>query len=94
MLPGVSPLVYSRFLLENMVYTDQPYGIEPVKDRDGKTLVTPKDTCQPGEFQEKDMKTLELVRQKVEKGGKVLIYTSWVRIDTQQKLLGLLAQRG
>lgn len=155
-LPGVSPLVYSRFLLQNTVflslmdmgkdlpeyeeipvgitmrpevkkeykalseqfrsllrsekggarkllsaylntltiYPDQPYGIEPVKDRDGKTLVTPKDTCQPGEFQEKDQKTLELVRQKVAAGEKVLIYTSWVRIDTQEKLLQKLLEEG
>ncbi len=156
MLPGVSPLVYSRFLLENTVflslmdmgkdlpeyeeipvglimhpevkkeyqslseqflsllrsergaarkllsaylntltvYPDQPYGIEPVTDRDGKVLVTPKDASQPGELHSKDHKALELIRQKVAAGEKVLIYTSWVRIDTQEKLLKNLLEQG
>lgn len=84
----------SAYLNTLTVYPDQPYGIPPVLDYDGRPLVIPMDTAQPEELHQKDMKTLELVRQKVEKGEKVLIYTSWVRIDTQQKLLGLLAQRG
>ena len=66
----------------------------PVLDYEGKPLVIPKDRSQPEELHQKDMKALELIRQKVDRGEKVLIYTSWVRIDTQQKLLGLLAQRG
>lgn len=156
MLPGVSPLVYSRFLLQNTVflslmdmgkdlpeyeeipvglimhpevkkeyqslseqflsllrsergaarkllsaylntltvYPDQPYGIEPVTDRDGKVLVTPKDASQPRELHSKDHKALELVRQKVAAGEKVLIYTRWVRIDTQEKLLRELTEQG
>ena len=40
------------------------------------------------------MKALELIRQKVDRGEKVLIYTSWVRIDTQEKLLRELTERG
>ena len=156
MLPGVSPLVYSRFLLLNTVflslmdmgkdlpeyeeipigltmlpdveqeyqclselfryqicanhknakkllsaylntltiYPDQPYGIPPVLDYEGKPLVVPKDRSQPEELHQKDMKALELIRQKVDRGEKVLIYTSWVRIDTQEKLLRKLTERG
>lgn len=156
MLPGVSPLVYSRFLLSNTVflslmdmgkdlpeyeeipigltmneavaaeykslaeqflsliksekgaakkllsaylntltiYPDQPYGIPPVKDVNGKELVVPKDASHPGELHEKDQKVLELVERKIAGGEKALIYTSWVRIDTQEKLLNLLTEKG
>ena len=34
---------------------------------------------------------MEITRNKVSAGGRVLIYTSWVRIDSQQKLLTALA---
>ena len=37
---------------------------------------------------------LELVRQKTANGERVLIYTSWTRTDSQQKLLKLLQENG
>lgn len=157
LLPGVSPLVYSRFLLEhtaflslsdmgkelpdyeeipvplNMsketgteyrriekqlvevmrsdkaaakkilstylnlltVYPDQPYGqpevLHPVT---GKPIVTPQDTGDSTMIAEKERTVLDLVEQKIQKGEKVLVYTSWVRTDSQQKLLRLLRERG
>ncbi len=158
LLPGVSPLVYSRFLLENAVflslsdmgkelpeyeeipvavpmredveeeyrrlqqtfqkiirsdrriaqkvlsafmglltvYPDQPYGHKPiVHPLDSEiVLADPQDLSCPEELQEKDRQVLELVERKVRDGERVLIYTSWVRIDTQEKLLRLLTEKG
>ncbi len=156
-LPGVSPLVYSRFLLENAVflslmdmgkdlpeyeeipiplhlphkireeydrisrtlkdfmqkdrkaaqkilsaymglltvYPDQPYGHDPlVNPITGDEVVRPKDLATIGDLHPKDKKALEITRNKVSAGGRVLIYTSWVRIDSQQKLLTALAGEG
>lgn len=42
----------------------------------------------------KEEKALEIVRAKVAAGERVLIYTSWTRTDSQQKLLKLLTQEG
>ena len=156
-LPGVSPLVYSRFLMENAVflslndmgkdlpeyeefpielrmnaaveeeysrvehelieilkhekkiaqrilsaylglltvYPDQPYG-QPtvVNPLNGKPLVVPQDMSSFDELHAKDEKILEIVADKISKGQRVLIYTSWVRIDTQEKLTKLLTENG
>ena len=157
-LPGVSPLVYSRFLLENAVflsladmgkelpeyeeipvelemrddirteylrlerefrrvihveqkvcrrvmsalmglltvYPDQPYDQPPILDPRNKkiAMVTPASLSSIEELHQKDLKLLELVQRKMDQGENVLVYTSWVRIDTQQKLLSLFAQHG
>ena len=37
---------------------------------------------------------LEKVREKISAGGRVMIYTSWTRTDSQQKLLKLLTSEG
>ena len=69
-------------------YPDQPYGHAPVLcPKTGHELVRPGDTAGEGDVLEKDAKTLELVKDKMSKGGRVLIYTAWTRLDTQQKLL-------
>ena len=156
-LPGVSPLVYSRFLLEytaflslsdmgkdlpdyeeipvpldmpgkvwdgykhaeqilqkvlktdrkaankllstylNLltVYPDQPYDQpEIVHPIDGDVIVKPANAACFENILPKEEKTLELVRAKVAAGERVLIYTSWTRTDSQQKLLKLLTQEG
>lgn len=156
-LPGVSPLVYSRFLLEktaflsladmgkalpdyeeipvalNMakdvaaeyrrvenclvevlrsnrkiaqkilstylnlltVYPDQPYDQPPVLHPEtGTPLVVPSDTGSFEVLGEKEEAVLDIVRRKSEAGEKVLIYTSWVRIDAQKKLTKLLTENG
>ena len=157
-LPGVSPLVYSRFLLDNAlflsladmgkhlpeyeeipiqlemradvfaeykrleeefrkvmssgrniaqkvmsafmglltVYPDQPYDQPPILNPLNKKeiLVTPASLSNIGELHQKELKLLELVARKMSRGENVLIYTSWVRIDTQKKLLELFARQG
>ena len=156
-LPGVSPLVYSRFLLEktaflslsdmgkdlpdyeeipvalNMsaeameeyrrvegilvnflksdrkiaqkilstylnlltVYPDQPYEQPPVfHPLSGKPIVLPEDCGDADTVGEKEQAVLDIVRRKVEAGERVLVYTSWVRSDSQRKLLKLLTQNG
>lgn len=156
-LPGVSPLVYSRFLLEytaflslsdmgkdlpdyeeipvpldmpgkvwdgykhaeqilqkvlktdrkaankllsaylNLltVYPDQPYDQpEIVHPIDGDVIVNPANTACFEDILPKEEKPLEIVRAKVAAGERVLIYTSWTRTDSQQKLMKLLTQAG
>lgn len=160
-LPGVSPLVYSRFLLENavflslldmgkdlpeyeeiplplslppeqadayekleralqhilrnrsremrkiaqkllsvylnllMAYPDQPYGHKPVcNPLTGAELVKPIDSGKPDDCTEKDRVTLDLIKRKVEAGGRVLLYVNWVRLDTRKRLLSRLLENG
>lgn len=156
-LPGVSPLVYSRFLLEytaflslsdlgkelpdyeeipvplemppkvceayksaervlqnvlkgdryaarkllstylNLltVYPDQPYDQpEIIHPLGGRVLVKPEDTACFEDVLPKDETALKIVRAKVAAGGRVLIYTSWTRTDSQKKLLELLNREG
>ena len=156
-LPGVSPLVYSRFLMENAVflslmdmgkdlpeyeeipvelelrqdiqdeygrieralrelmrtdrkaakkilsaymnlltvYPDQPYGHEAiVHPLDGQSIVQPNNLATMDDLHPKDLETLSIVRKKVAQGERVLIYTSWTRIDSQKKLLSVLNKEG
>lgn len=156
-LPGVSPLVYSKFLLENTVflslanmgkelpdyeeipvpchltdniekeysfmeselkkilslqkdisqkiqsnylnlliaYPDQPYGHRPIIHPHTKeVLLEPKDLSVFEDLQPKDEQVIELVERKIKSGERVIIYTSWVRLDSQKKLLKQLTSRG
>ena len=151
-LPGISPIVYSRYLMENTVflslydmakdlpdyeeipvacemfesvekeyrhmedefrtvmrkdrrlankllspylnlltaYPDQPYGHAPVIA--GDYSIVPKDfTDEPND---KLNNVLELVGKKVAAGEKVIIYTAWVRLDTQPLLTDRLKEMG
>ena len=156
-LPGVSPLVYSRFLLEQTaflslsdmgkdlpdyeeipvpldmesavekeykriekiltevlksdrkaarrilssylnlltIYPDQPYDQPEIVHPDtGLSLVEPQSI---GDFETigaKERSVLDIVRRKVENGERVLVYTSWTRADSQQKLMKLLNAEG
>lgn len=157
LLPGVSPLVYSRFLMEYVVflsltdmgkdlpeyeeipiplpmpkevekeydrvesvlknvlkndrkaakkilsaylnlltaYPDQPYGHKPIYHPFyGDEIVKPVDTAAPDTLLPKDEKVLELVERKINAGEKVLVYTNWTRLDTQEKLKRLFLERG
>ena len=44
----------------------------------------------PGTILPKDEEVLKLVERKIAAGEKVLIYTNWTRLDTQQRLQKLL----
>ena len=156
-LPGVSPLVYSRFLLEytaflslsdmgrdlpdyeeipvplsmpekvhaaykraertlqevlrsdrkaanqllsaylNLltIYPDQPYDqpaiVHPI---DGYEILEPPNVAGFNDILPKEEKVLEIVREKIAAGERVLVYTSWVRTDSQQKLVRLLTREG
>ena len=157
LLPGVSPLVYSRFLLEKAAflslsdlkadlpeyeeipvalkmpqaveeeyqriesalksvlkndkkaarkilsaylnlltaYPDQPYGQKPVyHPLDGEPVVTPVDSVTPEELLPKEKEVLRIVSRKLEAGERVLIYTNWTRLDTQDRLQKLLSSHG
>ena len=156
-LPGVSPLVYSRFLLEKTaflslmdmgkalpdyeeipvaldlehpvqdayrcmekqlisvlkhekkiarrilstylnlltVYPDQPYDQPPVLNPEtGEPLVAPENLGSFDQYGEKENAVLDIVQRKVEAGENVLVYTSWVRTDSQKKLMKLLTKHG
>ena len=156
-LPGVSPLVYSRFLLEQTAflsladmgkdlpdyeeipipldmeeevaeeyrriesilrkilktggkaarrilsaylnlltaYPDQPYDQPPIVEPDsGEPLVEPLDMGDFDTIGAKERAVLDIVQRKVERGERVLVYTSWTRTDSQQKLLKLLTGAG
>ena len=58
------------------------------------SVIEPKSLSSFDELHEKDTATLDIVKRKVENGEKVLIYTSWVTIDTQDKLKNMLEENG
>ena len=87
--------ILSAYLNLLTVYPDQPYDqpkvIHPIT---GMPIVTPKSCGDFSRLFPKEKKVLELVRQKTANGERVLIYTSWTRTDSQQKLLKLLQENG
>lgn len=85
----------SKFLSLLTTYSDQPYNAEPIMRLGHEMpLITPKNLSNIHELHEKDIAVLDIVRRKREAGEKVLIYTSWVKIDTQEKLQMLLEKEG
>lgn len=92
---GTSMKLMSSFLSLLTTYPDQPYGHEPIYyPKSKEACVTPKDLSDPDELHEKDNAVLDIVKRKIENGERVLIYTSWVKIDTQDKLKKLLEEQG
>jgi len=94
--PKLARKIMSAALNLLTVYPDQPYGHPPVMNplEDGASIVVPKDTATPQDMHQKDLKLMELMEKKMQAGENVLIYTSWVRIDTQEKLKRLLHEAG
>ena len=87
--------ILSAYLNLLTVYPDQPYDQpEVVHPITGMPIVTPQSCGDFSRLFPKEEKVLELVRQKVANGERVLIYTSWTRTDSQQKLLKLLQENG
>ena len=83
----VARRVMSAFMGLLTVYPDQPYGLDPiVNPTTGATLITPSDQSGPGVLNGKDHWLLRKIREKVSRGDRVIVYTSWIRIDTQDKL--------
>lgn len=91
----ISKKVMSAYLGLLTVYPDQPYGQKPILHPvTGDELIVPRDTSSFQELHEKDYSVLEVVQKKAGEGGRVLVYTSWIRTDTQEKLLNLLTENG
>ena len=85
----------SKFLSLLTTYPDQPYNNEPIYyPKSDRAVIEPKDLSNIEELHEKDIATLDIVEKKVKNGERVLIYTSWVKIDTQEKLKNLLCEKG
>ena len=92
---STSRKLMSSFLSLMTTYPDQPYNAEPIHyPKSDQTVIEPKDLSDIDELHEKDIATLDIVERKVKNGEKVLIYTSWVKIDTQDKLTKLLEDKG
>ena len=92
---GSQMRLMSKFMSLLTTYPDQPYAHEQVLEpRDKSIIVEPKDLSNPDELHEKDVATLDIVKRKVANGEKVLIYTSWVKIDSQDKLTKCLMDNG
>ena len=94
--PKKASVLQSAFINLLTVYPDQPYGHDPIffseKGGPAQVVYEPQAAAQPGSPLEKDRKVLELVRTKLDAGENVLIYTSWVRLDTQEKLFKALRE--
>lgn len=87
--------ILSAYLGLLTVYPDQPYDqpaiIHPIE---GHVIVKPSDEGCFDSIFPKEEKTMEIVREKIAKGERVLIYTSWTRTDSQEKLMKLLREEG
>ena len=81
----------SAYLNLLTVYPDQPYDqpdiVHPI---DGHIIVHPSSEACFDDTLPKENAVLEKVKEKISAGGRVMIYTSWTRTDSQQKLLKLL----
>jgi len=87
--------ILSRYLGLLSTYPDQPYAQDPIYYPGTKTeLVTPMDKSNIDELHEKDLAVLDIVERKVKNGERVLLYTNWVKIDTQAKLAKILTEKG
>jgi hypothetical protein len=91
----IAKKILSSYLGMLTVYPDQPYGHRPVVHPfTGDALVVPTNMSSFNELHEKDNSVLDVVERKTAEGGRVLVYTSWTRIDSQEKLSKLLTENG
>ena len=79
-------------------YPDQPYNHEPIYNPFWETreeaLIIPQNIGDSDVLQPKDEKVIELIEKKIAAGEKVIIYTAWTRLDSQDKLFKALNERG
>ena len=91
----VAQKILSAYLNLLTIYPDQPYDQPPILyPQTGQTIVKPKSFGDFDTLGEKETAVAEIVKRKLAEGEHVLIYTSWVRSDSQQKLLKLLTEQG
>lgn len=92
---AASRKLMSSFLSLLTTYPDQPYDNKPIYyPKSDEPVIIPKDLSSFEELHEKDIAALDIVERKVKNGERVLIYTSWIKIDTQDKLKKLLEDKG
>jgi len=84
-------LIADGSLRRMKVYALKSSILHPI---DGYSIVTPPDLADFDTSFAKEEKTLEIVKDKVSRGGRVIVYTSWTRTDSQDKLLKLLREAG
>ena len=76
--------ILSAYLNLLTVYADQPYDQKPIFFPDSDVpIVEPENIGDADTFGEKEQKTLEIVKAAIQNGERALIYTSWVRTDSQ-----------
>ena len=91
----VAQKILSAYLNLLTVYPDQPYDQPPILHPiTGTPIVEPPSIGDFDTLGEKETAVLEVVQRKIAEGEHVLIYTSWVRSDSQKKLLKLLTDNG
>jgi superfamily II DNA or RNA helicase len=91
----IAKKVLAAYLNLLTVFPDQPYDQKPVvHPLTGDNLIVPENVSDFNELHEKDRSVLDVVERKAAEGERVLIYTSWTRIDSQKKLSKLLEDNG
>ncbi len=91
----VAQKILSAYLNLLTVYPDQPYDQPPILHPiTGNPIVEPPSVGDFDTLGEKETAVLEVVQRKIAAGEHVLIYTSWVRSDSQRKLHKLLTDSG
>ena len=91
----VAKKILSAYLNLLTIYADQPYDQRPIFYPDSDVpIVEPENIGDADTLGEKEQKTLEIVNAAIQNGERALIYTSWVRTDSQQKLKKLLTDEG
>jgi len=85
----------SAYLNLLTIYPDQPYDqpmiVHPIT---GLPICKPEDAACFDDILPKEEEVLRIVREKISAGGRVLVYTSWTRTDSQEKLVKLLTGEG
>ena len=97
--PRIGKRVMSAYLNLLSAYPDQPYGHEPIRnpfvEEEGMNVLSaPKDIGSADDLQPKDEVLLGLIDRKLQEGERVIVYTAWVRLDTQERLHKLLTEKG
>ena len=79
------------------MYPDMPYNMAPIYDKKGNLVLTLPDAIDnPDNFvSNKDLKTLEIVREKIAKGENVLIYVNYInKTDVVDRLSKMFKRAG
>ena len=93
--PKIKRKIMSGFINLLTVYPDQPYGQEPIlHPADRQPLVEPTELGDFDTLGPKEQAVFDLAQKAIGNGEKVLVYTSWVRVDSQQKLQKLFNANG